>query len=83
MQLQAKAIAHLRLVRLLQRLARPLGQRDGVAARQGDPALGDAYKSAQSAVKSAEQALGAAERFLGSRKIGTTGRAVTRPPPGV
>ena len=37
-------------------------RRGGLLARIEDQALGDAYKSAQSAVKSAEQALGAAER---------------------
>jgi RND family efflux transporter MFP subunit len=37
-------------------------RRGALLARIEDQALGDAYKSAQSAVKSAEQALGAAER---------------------
>jgi RND family efflux transporter MFP subunit len=37
-------------------------RRGALLARIGDQSLGDAYKSAQSAVKSAEQALGVAER---------------------
>ena len=37
-------------------------RRGALLARIEDQALGDAYKSAQSAVKSAEQALGVAER---------------------
>ena len=64
-------------------------RRGALLARIEDQALGDAYKSAQSAVKSAEQALGVAEReaqrtdtlvrggALAERELDTSRNAVT------